>query len=163
MSVATVRQVYPTETFPLEVRAKGNAFGVVGWSVGNGCARPAATAHTHTTLTCSHDDRWLTLLNPVMFSRIGENTLHIFGAINFLSIPMVWALYPETANRTLEEMDLLFASKSPWVWDEEAHFRKLKLERPELEHVAGGVLPRDDESPVQLDEKDEVQVEKNDL
>ena len=72
-----------------------------------------------------------------MFSRIGENTLHVFGAINFLTIPMVWALYPETANRTLEEMDLLFASKSPWVWDEEAHFRKLKAERPELEHVHG--------------------------
>ena len=28
--------VYPTETFPLEVRAKGNAFGVIGWSIGNG-------------------------------------------------------------------------------------------------------------------------------
>lgn len=73
-----------------------------------------------------------------MFSRIGENTLHVFGAINFLTIPMVWALYPETANRTLEEMDLLFASKSPWVWDEEAHFKKLKAERPELEHVHEG-------------------------
>ena len=77
---------------------------------------------------------WLTLLNPVMFSRIDENTLHIFGAINFLSIPIIWALYPETANRTLEEMDSLFASKSPWVWDEEEHFKKLKAERPELEH-----------------------------
>ncbi|KAF9461376.1 general substrate transporter [Collybia nuda] len=103
----TIPWVYPTETFPLEVRAKGNAWGVFGWSIGNG---------------------WLTLLNPVMFNRIGENTLHIFGAINFLSIPMVWAFYPETANRTLEEMDLLFASKSPWVWDEERHFRKLKAE-----------------------------------
>ncbi|KAJ3481093.1 hypothetical protein NLI96_g7901 [Meripilus lineatus] len=111
----TIPWVYPTETFPLEVRAKGNAFGVVGWSIGNG---------------------WLTLLNPVMFSRIGENTLHIFGVVNFLSIPMVWALYPETANRTLEEMDLLFASESPWVWDEEAHFAKLKAENPNLEHVA---------------------------
>ena len=70
-----------------------------------------------------------------MFSAIGENTLHIFGAINFLSIPMVWALYPETANRTLEEMDLLFASPSPWVWDEEEHFARLKKERSELEHV----------------------------
>ena len=34
----TIPWVYPTETFPLEVRAKGNAFGVVGWSIGNGCA-----------------------------------------------------------------------------------------------------------------------------
>lgn len=63
-----------------------------------------------------------------MFNRIGENTLHIFGAINFLSIPLVWALYPETANRTLEEMDFLFMSDSPWVWNEEANFRRLKGE-----------------------------------
>ncbi|KAF8882832.1 general substrate transporter [Infundibulicybe gibba] len=101
----TIPWVYPTETFPLAVRAKGNAWGVVGWSIGNG---------------------WLTLLNPVMFNRIGENTLHIFGAVNFLSIPIVWALYPETANRTLEEVDLLFASSSPWVWEEERCFRELK-------------------------------------
>ncbi|KAK0237232.1 general substrate transporter [Armillaria nabsnona] len=101
----TIPWVYPTETFPLEVRAKGNAWGVVGWSIGNG---------------------WLMMLNPVMFNNIGENTLYIFGVINFLCIPIVWAFYPETANRTLEEMDLLFASKSPFVWDEEKHFRKLK-------------------------------------
>lgn len=87
------------------MRAKGNAWGVVGWSIGNG---------------------WLMMLNPVMFNNIGENTLYIFGVINFLCIPIVWAFYPETANRTLEEMDLLFASKSPFVWDEEKHFRKLK-------------------------------------
>ena len=33
----TIPWVYPTETFPLEVRAKGNAFGVVGWSIGESC------------------------------------------------------------------------------------------------------------------------------
>ncbi|EEB90962.1 hypothetical protein MPER_10757 [Moniliophthora perniciosa FA553] len=92
-------------TFPLQVRAKGNAWGVVGWSIGSG---------------------WLTLINPVMFHRIQENTLYIFAVINFLSIPVVWAFYPETANRTLEEMDLLFASKSPFVWDEERNFHQLK-------------------------------------
>ncbi|KIY67618.1 general substrate transporter [Cylindrobasidium torrendii FP15055 ss-10] len=101
----TIPWVYPTEIFPLEVRAKGNAWGVVGWSIGNG---------------------WLMMLNPVMFSAIGENTLHIFGAINFICIPIVWAFYPETANRTLEEMDLLFASKSWFTWDEEKHFAHLK-------------------------------------
>lgn len=51
-----------------------------------------------------------------MFSRIGENTLHIFGVVNFLSIPMVWALYPETANRTLEEMvSILTMTQSAYV------------------------------------------------
>lgn len=43
-------------------------------------------------------------MNPVMIARIGENIFHVFGALNFVSLPIVWALYPETANRTLEEM-----------------------------------------------------------
>jgi hypothetical protein len=99
------------EIFPLEVRAKGNAWGVVGWSIGNG---------------------WLTLLCPVMFNAIGEKTLYIFGACNVITIPMVWALYPETNQRTLEEMDLVFAADSPWVWDAEENFRRLKEENPNL-------------------------------
>lgn len=45
---------------------------------------------------------WLTLLCPVMFSAIGEKTLYIFGLCNVITIPMVWALYPETNQRTLE-------------------------------------------------------------
>lgn len=32
----TVPWLYPAEVFPLQVRVKGNAWGVVGWSVGNG-------------------------------------------------------------------------------------------------------------------------------
>lgn len=32
----TVPWLYPAECFSLQVRAKGNAWGVVGWSVGNG-------------------------------------------------------------------------------------------------------------------------------
>ncbi|KAF7193258.1 Sugar transporter STL1 [Pseudocercospora fuligena] len=107
----TVPWLYPAEIFPLEVRAKGNAWGVVGWSIGNG---------------------WLTLLCPVMFDSIGEKTLYIFGACNVITIPMVWALYPETNQRTLEEMDLVFAADSPWVWDAEKNFKRLKEENPDL-------------------------------
>ena len=112
----TVPWLYPAEIFPLQVRAKGNAWGVFGWSIGNG---------------------WLTLLCPVMFSNIGENTLHIFGACNLLAIPMVWALYPESNQRTLEEMDLLFAADTPWVWDAEKKFAELKAEKPELITASG--------------------------
>lgn len=32
----TVPWLYPAEIFPLQVRAKGNAWGVAGWSIGNG-------------------------------------------------------------------------------------------------------------------------------
>lgn len=67
-----------------------------------------------------------------MFNAIGEKTLYIFGACNAITIPMVWALYPETNQRTLEEMDLVFAADSPWVWDAEANFKRLKEENPDL-------------------------------
>lgn len=51
-----------------------------------------------------------TLLLPVCFEHIGEKTYYLFGIANVLSIPIVWALYPESNQRTLEEMDLLFVS-----------------------------------------------------
>ncbi|MCJ1307589.1 hypothetical protein MMC25_001236 [Agyrium rufum] len=111
----TVPWLYPAEIFPLEVRAKGNAWGVVGWSIGNG---------------------WLTLLCPVMFAAIGEKTLYIFAACNAITIPMVWALYPESNQRTLEEMNLLFASDSIWNWDAEKNFARLRDENPELVQAA---------------------------
>lgn len=111
----TVPWLYPAEIFPLEVRAKGNAWGVVGWSIGNG---------------------WLTLLCPVMFNAIAEYTLFIFAACNILTIPMVWALYPESNQRTLEEMNLLFAADSPWNWEAERNYAILKEENPELVQAA---------------------------
>ncbi|KAE8330932.1 general substrate transporter [Aspergillus sergii] len=107
----TVPWLYPAEIFPLKVRAKGSAWGVVGWSLGNGS---------------------LTLALPYIFGSIGENTLHVFGAVNLISIPIVWALYPESSRRTLEEMDLLFAAKSPWVWTAESNFARLIDENPGL-------------------------------
>lgn len=88
---------------------------MVGWSIGNG---------------------WLTLLCPVMFNAIGANTLFIFAACNVLTIPMVWALYPESNQRTLEEMNLLFAADSPWNWEAEKNYAILKEENPELVQAA---------------------------
>lgn len=49
---------------------------------------------------------------------------------------MVWALYPESNQRTLEEMDLLFAADSPWVWDAERNLARLKAENPDHLHAA---------------------------
>lgn len=97
--------LYPAEIFPLHVRGKGNALGAIGWSLGNG---------------------WLTLLCPIMFKAISEKTLLIFASCNFLLIPITWALYPEPSQRTLEEIDFLFASKSPWIWDAERNFAAIK-------------------------------------
>ncbi|GAA5869717.1 hypothetical protein JCM8547_005825, partial [Rhodosporidiobolus lusitaniae] len=103
----TVPWIYPAEIWPVHARAKGNAMGVVGWSIGNG---------------------WCTLLVPVMFDHIKENALYIFGAANILAIVVVYLYYPETANRTLEEIDFLFMSDSPFVWSAEAEHARLKGE-----------------------------------
>ena len=111
----TVPWLYPAEIFPLEVRAKGNAWGVVGWSMGNG---------------------WLTLLCPVMFKALNEKTYYVFAAANVITIPMVWALYPESNQRTLEEMNLLFAADSIWNWEAERNFKILKEQNPELVQAA---------------------------
>jgi len=77
-----------------------------------------------------------TLLCPVMFAALGEKTLYIFAACNAITIPMVWALYPESNQRTLEEMNLLFASDSIWNWDAERNFALLKEQNPELVQAA---------------------------
>ncbi|ORY02663.1 general substrate transporter [Clohesyomyces aquaticus] len=93
--------IYPTEIFPTWVRAKGNAFGVAGWAVGYGGG---------------------TLLVPIMFNGINEKTYYVFGAAMFFYIPIVYCFLPETSGRTLEQMDMLFASKSMLVWNEEKEF-----------------------------------------
>jgi sugar porter (SP) family MFS transporter len=95
--------IYPTEIFPTWLRAKGNAFGVAGWAIGFGGG---------------------SLLVPIMFAGIGENTFHVFGAAMLVYIPIIYCFFPETAGRTLEAIDFLFASKSPFTWHEEAEFKK---------------------------------------
>uniref|UniRef100_A0A060TCU3 ARAD1D41998p n=1 Tax=Blastobotrys adeninivorans TaxID=409370 RepID=A0A060TCU3_BLAAD len=91
----TVPWIYQNEIWPVQIRAKGAGWGVVGWSIGNG---------------------WLMLLSPVMFDAIQERTFYIFAGVNVGSIAMVYLLYPETANRTLEEIDWLFSADSVWNW-----------------------------------------------
>lgn len=88
---------------------------MIRWSIGNG---------------------WCVLLLPTIFDRLNETTLHIFGAVNVLCIPVVWALYPESNQRTLEEMDLVFACDSIWTWDAEKNFARLKEENPDLVRAA---------------------------
>jgi MFS family permease len=99
--------IYPTEIFPTWLRAKGNAFGVAGWAIGFGGG---------------------SLLVPIMFAGIGEKTFYVFGAAMFAYIPIIYCFFPETAGRTLEAMDFLFASESLFTWHEEAEFAKRMAE-----------------------------------
>lgn len=71
-----------------------------------------------------------------MFKAIGEKTLYIFAACNAITIPMVWDFYPETNQRTLEEINLIFASDSIWNWEAERRFNILKEQNTELMQAA---------------------------
>ncbi|EAU35247.1 hypothetical protein ATEG_04800 [Aspergillus terreus NIH2624] len=80
--------LYPAELSPIKTRAKANAVS-----------------------TCSN---WLfnftvVMITPVMVAHIGWGTYLFFAALNALFIPVIWFFYPETANRSLEEIDLIFA------------------------------------------------------
>lgn len=73
----------PTEIFPLAIRAKGNAFGIVGWSLGCGSVSLAA---------------------PNMFGKLGPNAFYIHAVFNIFAMACVYCVYPETSCRTLEEV-----------------------------------------------------------
>lgn len=48
------------------------------------------------------------MITPVSFSSIGYRTYIIFAVINAFIFPAVYFFYPETAYRSLEEMDAIF-------------------------------------------------------
>ncbi|KAJ5949840.1 Sugar transporter STL1 [Penicillium verhagenii] len=80
--------LYPAEISPIRTRAKANAVS-----------------------TCSN---WLfnftvVMITPVMISSIGWGTYLFFAAWNAVFIPIMYFFYPETAGRSLEEIDIIFA------------------------------------------------------
>ena len=89
----TTPWLYPTEIFPLNVRAKGGAWSVVGWSIGNGV---------------------ITMITPFLFQSIKYGTLLLLFGLNIFCIPFVILFYPETAGRSLEQMDTYFEHGQSW-------------------------------------------------
>lgn len=71
--------------------------------------------------TCTN---WLTNFGVVMFTPIfiatsGWGTYLFFTVMNFLFVPVIFFFYPETAGRSLEEIDIIFArahvdGSQPW-------------------------------------------------
>ena len=79
--------LYPAEITPLSIRAPANAI--------------STTAN------------WLfnflvVMVTPVAFASIGYKTYIIFAVINAAMVPSVYFFFPETAYRSLEEMDDIF-------------------------------------------------------
>ncbi|KEY65089.1 hypothetical protein S7711_08158 [Stachybotrys chartarum IBT 7711] len=85
--------LYPAEITPLRIRAPANAL---------------ATS-----------SNWIfnflvVMITPVAFENIGYQTYIIFAAINAAIVPTVYFFFPETAYRSLEEMDTIFQKVSGW-------------------------------------------------
>jgi sugar porter (SP) family MFS transporter len=99
----TVAFLIPTEIFPSEMRAQGNGFGITGWAIGVG---------------------WTVLVNPIMFGSIKSRTYFLFAALNLIWIPIVYFFYPETKDRSLESIEALFSSSSPFYSAMERSYRE---------------------------------------
>ncbi|KAJ0117450.1 sugar transporter stl1 [Diaporthe amygdali] len=84
--------LYPAEIVPLRIRAPANALSTSGNWIFN---------------------FMVVMITPVAFDTIGYQTYIIFAVINAFMVPSVYFFYPETAYRSLEEMDSIFHNVSP--------------------------------------------------
>lgn len=87
--------LYPPEITPIRIRAPASAI--------------------------STSANWLfnfliVMITPVSFKSIGYQTYIIFAVLNASFIPIIWAFFPETKRRSLEELDLIFAESSEGKW-----------------------------------------------
>ncbi|KAF2089284.1 sugar transporter STL1 [Saccharata proteae CBS 121410] len=79
--------LYPAEIVPLRIRAPANALATsANWAF----------------------NFMVVMVTPVSFSSIGYQTYIIFAVINAFIVPVTYFFYPETAYRSLEEMDTIF-------------------------------------------------------
>lgn len=79
--------LYPAEIVPLRIRAPANGFSTSANWIWN---------------------FMVVMITPVSFNNIDHWTYLIFAIINACIVPIVYFFYPETAYRSLEEMDAIF-------------------------------------------------------
>ncbi|KAG0652588.1 Sugar transporter STL1 [Hyphodiscus hymeniophilus] len=85
--------LYPAEIVPLRIRAPANGLSTsANWAF----------------------NFMVVMITPVSFSSIGYKTYIIFAVINAFIIPVVYFFYPETAYRSLEEIDTIFRKTTGW-------------------------------------------------
>jgi hypothetical protein len=99
--------LYPAEINPLKTRAKANA--------------------------CSTVSNWIwnffiVMITPVLIHHISWGTYLFFAALNAIFFPIIYYLYPETAGRSLEEIDLIFSKG----FDEKISYVRAAQELPRL-------------------------------
>ncbi|KAI3401800.1 hypothetical protein diail_8178 [Diaporthe ilicicola] len=79
--------VYPAEIFPAKSRARGSSLGIVGLSTGSFVVN---------------------MISPYIFASIGYKSLFLFCGLSLAVSGICYLFMPETAGKTLEEIDDLF-------------------------------------------------------
>ncbi|KAL4897173.1 general substrate transporter [Aspergillus ambiguus] len=93
-SLGLISWVYQTEIFSTAIRARGASLATAtNWSLNLVFAQ------------CT----------PIARSNIGFNYFYCFAAFNWAAAILVWFFYPETAGKSLEEVDRVFAAQAPSV------------------------------------------------
>jgi hypothetical protein len=67
-----------------------------------------------------------------MIANIGWATYLVFGVMNLMFIPFIYFFYPETAGRSLEEIDVLFGK----AYTENKSIVKVAKETPHMSPLA---------------------------
>jgi sugar porter (SP) family MFS transporter len=100
--------LYPAEVNPVKTRGKANAVSTcVNWLF----------------------NFLIVMVTPIMVTNIGWGTYLFFAAVNACFIPVIYFFYPETARRSLEEIDLIFAKG----YVEKMSYVKAAKELPQLQ------------------------------
>ncbi|KAF4122263.1 Sugar (and other) transporter [Geosmithia morbida] len=117
-----------------------NTFFAIGW-LGMTWLYPAEITNLRIRIqanalsTCSN---WLSnflivMITPPAFSNLGYRTYIMFAVFNAAILPCVWLYFPEPKGRSLEELDIIFASADA------LKISPVKRAR-EMEHIEGSAL-----------------------
>lgn len=109
ITMGPVSWTYPAEIFPMRVRAK------------------AVSVSTATNWAFNFALAWAV---PPGLSTIGYKTYFIFGTFNFAAFIHIFFMFPETAGRTLEEIEEVFAQGHTFTaWNISRHVGEKTLEQ----------------------------------
>lgn len=119
---APVGWIYASEVFPLRYRAKGVGVSAAGNWIFNLA---------------------LALFVPSAFTNIQWETYMIFGTFCFFMTIWVFLLYPETAGKSLEEIDYVFESKLP-AWKSAGGTFEDRVHEVEQKHGHGAEVAHEE-------------------
>lgn len=103
--------LYQVEIVPLRIRGPANGLSTsANWAL-NFVYVPPPFLPPFSPLppfTSPNKSKSIVFITPLAFQRISYRTWIIFAATNFAILPLVYFFYPETAFRSLEEVDVIF-------------------------------------------------------